>query len=167
MDTSDIGAVQIAAGLFGSVSLGTTVFLLLQIVKGLLGERVSGRAAETVVLGTSFAAVMLAMLAVDTNWRDRETYVALTVGTLATTIIARGLYSQLFKASVEGVPVPAGASVPASAVTDSSDPYAALSRSIAPAVMARIRDDVQDDARAMTADETTQAGLGPAERRRS
>ncbi|MDQ3541531.1 MAG: hypothetical protein M3440_12685 [Chloroflexota bacterium] len=143
MDSGDIGAVQIAAGLFGSVSLGTTVFLLMQMIKGLVGERMNGPEAEYVVIGTSLVAVLLAMLAVDTDWRERTTYVALVIGTLSATVIARGLYSQLFKVSVEGVPVSPDASVSRSAVHDSSDPYeSAPRRPIA-------------HARAMTDDEIT------------
>ena len=113
MSSPDISAMQIAAGLFGSVSLGTIVFLMLQVIKGLIGERVSGRSAEAIVIGTSLAAVLLALLAVDTDWWARETYVSVVIGTLATTVIARGLYSQLFKLSVEALPPSWAAEPPA------------------------------------------------------
>jgi hypothetical protein len=112
----DISTVSIATGIFGSVTIGTFVFLMMQIIKGFAGEVCSGARAEAIVLGVSCAAVVVALVSVHSDWETTDTWVALITGTLGTTIIARGLYSQLFKVSVAGMPPSSDAE--ATTVTD-------------------------------------------------
>lgn len=104
----DVEAVQIAAGLFGAVTLGTFVFLLMQIVKG-FAPALNGQAAEVVVIIVSLIAVVVALVSADADWYASDTWVSLIAGTLSTTVVARGVYSQLFKASPKRRPVRATA----------------------------------------------------------
>ena len=106
MDNLD--STTIAAGMFGSVTLGTLVMLLLQQVKA-FWPTLAGRQAEAANVAVSFVAVLLVVVASRSDWRAMDTWLALIIGTLGTTVIARGVYAQLFKVSVPGVPPPAGA----------------------------------------------------------
>lgn len=99
-----VDSVMIAAGVFGSVTIGTFIFYIMQIIKGFTGERVQGVAAEAMVLVVSTLAILVALVSVDADWYDSGTYVSLIIGTLGATVIARGVYAQLFKVSVPGLP---------------------------------------------------------------
>lgn len=100
----NLDGVVIAAGTFGAMALGTFIFYVMQIIKGFAGERVSGKAAEAMVLLVSALSITVALVSADADWYDSGTYVALIVGTLGATVIARGVYAQLFKVSVVGSP---------------------------------------------------------------
>lgn len=101
MDNLD--SITIAAGVFGSVTLGALVMLLMQQVKAFY-PGLTGRASEVAVVGVSFAAVLLVLLSVRADPRALDTYLALVIGTLGTTVIARGVYSQLYHQKVAGLP---------------------------------------------------------------
>lgn len=95
----DVDSVTFTVAAFGSVTLGMLVFYAMSIVKGWF-PTIEGRRAEMAVVGVSLLAVVLVLWAGETNWRDDGTYLALIVGTLATTMVARGVYAQLFKSSI-------------------------------------------------------------------
>lgn len=95
----DIGSVEIAAGLAGSVTIGTLCMLMLQTLKALV-PTIQGRAAEIAVLIVSLVAVGLALLATDADWSATETYIGLFVGWLSTAVIARGVFAQLFRPAI-------------------------------------------------------------------
>lgn len=105
MDNLD--SITIAAGVFGSVTLGALVMLLMQQVKAFY-PGLAGRASEVAVVGVSFAAVVLVLLSVRADPRALDTYLALVIGTLGTTVIARGVYSQLYHQSVPNLPPETG-----------------------------------------------------------
>lgn len=115
----EVDGVMIAAGIFGSVTVGTFIFYLMQIIKGFTGDRVQGVAAEAMVLIVSALAIVVALVSVGADWTDENTYVSLIIGTLGATVIARGVYAQLFKISVPGIPPPSE-----STATVVSDPKA-------------------------------------------
>lgn len=115
----ELDSVMIAAGVFGSVTIGTFIFYIMQIIKGFTGDRVQGVAAEAMVLIVSTLAIVVALVSVDANWQDSGTYVSLIIGTLGATVIARGVYAQLFKISVPGIPPS-----PEATATVVSDPQA-------------------------------------------
>lgn len=94
-----IDSITIAAGVFGSVTLGTLCFLLMQQVKAFLPE-LAGIAAEVAVVLVSFVAVALVLISTRADPRALDTWLALVIGTLGTTVIARGVYAQLYKQSV-------------------------------------------------------------------
>jgi len=105
MDNLD--SITIAAGVFGSVSLGTLVTLLMQQVKAFM-PTLAGRAAEVAVMAVSGLAVAVALVAIRADPRALDTYLALFIGTLGTTVIARGVYSQLYHQSVPNLPPETG-----------------------------------------------------------
>lgn len=119
MDNLD--STTIAAGMFGSVTLGTLVMLLLQQVKA-FWPTLAGRQAEAANVAVSFVAVLLVVVAARSDWRALDTWLAIVIGTLGTTVIARGVYAQLFKVSVPGVPPPSDAEAIAVADSGSPDP---------------------------------------------
>lgn len=103
MNANDIGSVEIAAAFGGTMTVGTAIFLLLQIVKGFWPD-LNGRAAEAAVLIVSGLAAVMLLFAVSADWTDSTTYLSLAVAMLSSTVIARGVFSQLFKVSVSGSP---------------------------------------------------------------
>ena len=104
----DMDSVTFTIAAFGSVTLGTLVFYLMNLVKGWFPS-LEGRAAEMAVTGVSLVAVLLVLWSGETDWRDSQTYLALIVGTLATTMVARGVYATLYKVSAPGIPPSADA----------------------------------------------------------
>ena len=104
---TDIDGTTIAALSAGTVTLGVIITYLMQMVKGWFPS-LEGRRAEVAVVGVSLVAVLLAMWGADTDWRDDKTYLAVIVGTLAATKIARDHYAQQWKQSVPNLPVEQG-----------------------------------------------------------
>ncbi len=100
---NDINAVTIAAGLGITMTLGTAVFLMMQVVKGFIPS-LAGRAAEGVVIAVSAVAVAMALVSVDADWTDPDTILTLVAGTLSTTVVARGVYAQLFRPAAHDSP---------------------------------------------------------------
>ena len=124
---NDIGSVEIAAGLAGSLTVGTLIFLILQNVKA-FAPNLNGRNAETVLLLISALVAAAAFITADVNWYDAQTIIAFIVATLSASVLARSTYAQLFKVSVTGSPPSSEATVPPEAVIDpqAADPYDAL-----------------------------------------
>lgn len=114
---NDITSVQIGAGIFGTVSLSMFIFMLMQIIKGFTGDKIAGPWAEGMVLGVSAIAVIVALASVNADPYKTSTYVSFVAGTIGATVIARGLYAQLFKVSVAGSPPSSDA-----AATEVTDP---------------------------------------------
>lgn len=125
MGTDDIGATTIAAGLAGTITLGTLIVLILQNVKAITGERLQGPSAEMAGGAASLLSVAMSFHLASANWRDDTTYAALFIAWMAAWVSARSTYALLFKASVQGVPVPSNVEVPKAAV---DDPYEAETR---------------------------------------
>ena len=114
---NDIGSFEIAAGLAGSLTVGTLIFLIMQNVRA-FAPNLSGRTAETVVLIISALAVIAAFITADVDWYSAQTIVAFVVSTLSASVLARSTYAALFKVSVEGSPPSSEATVPHEAVND-------------------------------------------------
>ena len=114
---ADIGSVQIAAGLAGSLTIGTLIFLVMQNLKAFV-PNLSGRPAEATVVFVAALVTLAAFITTDADWFDPETIIAYIVATLSASVIARSTYAALFKVSVAGIPPSAGATVQPEAVDD-------------------------------------------------
>lgn len=120
----DIGATTIAAGLAGTITLGTLIVLILQNVKAITGDRLQGTSAEAAGGAAALVSVVLSFHLAGADWRDDTTYPALFIAWMAAWVSARSTYALLFKVSVEGVPPRSGAEVPRETV----EPYDAARR---------------------------------------
>ena len=138
---TDISSVQIAAGLAGSLTVGTLIFLILQNVKA-FAPNLNGRAAESVVVAVAALVALAAFITTDADWYDPETIIAYIVSTLSASVLARSTYAALYKQSVPNLPPPSDERIISVETASADDPHANDPRApITPAVMAAITQD--------------------------
>lgn len=113
----DVGSMEVIAGVFGTVSVSFLCFLQVQALRG-FWPSLSGRAAVGVVYAVAALTAAIVLTQAGIGLRDRDGLVAWYIGTLSVGLIAQGIYSQLFKISVDGAPPSPEASVPAAAIND-------------------------------------------------
>ena len=116
-----------AIGAAGTLTVSAFLFLCLQAVKDFL-PNLEGRAALCVLYALSGAIAAALLQQSGADWWVSESWLAWVVMTLSAAIIAKGIYAQLFKVSVRGVPLPPDAEVPPPTVPPSKPPEAPLRR---------------------------------------
>lgn len=135
----DYSSSQLAIGAGSTVAVSTLVFLMLQAVKD-FAPNLAGRAALTVlyILSALVAAALTAQTTPD--WFEYTTYLTIVVATVSISIIAKGIYAQLFHQSVPNLPPPSDERIVSVETEPADEPYDAEERApIAPAVMATVQ----------------------------
>lgn len=114
---TDVSALNVTAGVFGTVSAAALIMLLTEAIKDFFPQ-LHGRAAAAVVYAEALVVslVVLSQTDVRWSWRDSDLWVAAFVGTLSLGIVAQGIYARLYHVAVEGLPPSPDAEVPLAAV---------------------------------------------------
>ena len=100
---ADLSAAQLALGAAGTLTVSALLFLALQAIKDFV-PTLGGRAALSVLYALSGAIAAALVAQTYPDWMDYTTYFAIVVMTISVSIVAKGIYSQLFHVAQAGVP---------------------------------------------------------------
>jgi hypothetical protein len=102
-DLGDVGAAQMALAAGATVGVSTFLFLMLQAIKDWFPS-LEGRHALAVLYGLSVV-IGVALIAQTTpDWWDYTTYLSMAVLIVSVSIVAKGVFAQLFHVKAEGIP---------------------------------------------------------------
>ena len=104
----DYSAAQLAIAGGTTLAVSTFLFLMLQGVKDWF-PNLAGRAALGVLYGMSLIVAIALTAQTTPDWWDYSTYLAIGVITVSVSIVAKGIYAQLFHVKAEGIPPSADA----------------------------------------------------------
>ena len=113
----DYGTADLAVGAGATVAVSTFLFLMLQALKDFF-PNIAGRNALGVLYGLSLLVALALVAQASPDWLDYATYLSLLVITVSVSIVAKGIYSQLFKVSVEALPPSWNVEVPVEALSE-------------------------------------------------
>lgn len=100
----DYSTYELAGAAGVTVSVGAALFLLLQAIKD-FAPNLSGRAALGVVYALAFLiAAVIVSSSDDADWSTPATYLAVVIIGLSVSLVGKGIYAQLFKVAVAGLP---------------------------------------------------------------
>lgn len=114
----DYGASELAIGAGSTLAVSTFLFLMLQAIKD-FAPRLAGRWALGVLYGLSLIIAGALTAQTTPSWWDYTTYLSIAVITVSVSVVAKGIYTQLFHVAAPGIPPS-----PDAVATDVVDPQA-------------------------------------------